>query len=114
MNFELICGSRRNSELLYITEQKMLYRKKSEYKGVTKYQCRQKSCKSRVNLLSDGSCVLSKGYVDHNHGDEETTYRELKALNLIKQDCQDMAETLGGTKTNISTIRKAFRRTCER
>lgn len=55
-----------------------------------------------------------KGYVDHNHGDEETTYRELKALNLIKQDCQDMAETLGGTKTNISTIRKAFRRTCER
>lgn len=113
MDFEIICGKRRNSELIYIPEQKMIYAIKSVYKGVSKYECRQKSCKARINLLPDGKCVLAKKYVQHNHEHEEEAYRELKALNNIKKDCQDMAGALGATKTNLSTIRAAFRKTCE-
>lgn len=92
----------------------MIFVKKSVYKGVLKYECRQKTCKARANLLPDGKCVLAKKYVEHNHDHEEEAYRELKALNSIKQDCEDMAGALGGVKTNLSTIRQAFRKACER
>lgn len=91
----------------------MLYMKKSVYKGVVKYECRKTNCKARINLLPNATCVLAKKYVEHNHEHEEDAYRELKALNSIKRDCKDMAGALGGTKTNLSTIRNAFRKTCE-
>lgn len=114
MNFEIIPGKRRNSELLYVIEQKMIHMRKSVYKGVSKFECRQQNCKARVNLLSDGKCVVAKKYVEHNHDNEEEAYKELKALNAIKRDCEDAAWALGGTKTNLCTIRSAFRKTCER
>ncbi|XP_046806265.1 uncharacterized protein LOC124419747 isoform X2 [Lucilia cuprina] len=59
------------------------------------------------------SVFLPEKNVEHNHGHEEEIYKELKALNAIKQDCQNVAGALGGTKTNISTIRNAFRKACE-
>ncbi|KNC25747.1 hypothetical protein FF38_10360 [Lucilia cuprina] len=113
MNYIIIAGFRKNSELLYTTGEKMIYAKKSVYKNVIKYECRQKTCKVRVNVLPDGKCVPARKNVEHNHGHEEEIYKELKALNAIKQDCQNVAGALGGTKTNISTIRNAFRKACE-
>lgn len=114
LSFEIFSGNRRNSELLYVIEQKMIFKKKSVYNNIIKYECRQKSCKSRINLLADGTCILAKKYVEHNHPDEEVAYKELKALNKIKLDCQDAAGALGGNTTAMSSIRSAFRKTCER
>lgn len=92
----------------------MIYKLKSVYNNVAKYECRQKTCKSRVNMLPDGICVKTKKYVEHNHEDEESAYKELKALNQIKRDCQDVAGALGGDRTAMSSIRASFRKTCER
>lgn len=72
----------------------MIYAIKSVYKGVSKYECRQKSCKARINLLPDGKCVLAKKYVQHNHEHEEEAYRELKALNNIKKVAKIWQELL--------------------
>lgn len=114
MNFEIIPGNRRSSELLYIIEQKMIYKKKSVYKNTIKYECRNKLCKARVNVMPDGKCVLAKKYIEHNHDNEEGAYKELKALNQIKRDCEDIGGALGGDRTAISSIRASFRKTCER
>lgn len=114
MNFEIISGNRRSSELLYVIDQKIIFRKKSVYKDIIKYECRQKMCKSRVSVLADGSCVRAKKYVDHNHENEEAAYKELKALNKIKKDCLDAATILGSEMTAMSSIRASFRKTCER
>lgn len=67
-----------------------------------------------MNLLPDGNLVPAKKFVEHNHENEEEAYKELKALTTIKKDCVDMSGILGGSKTNLSSIRRAFRRTCER
>lgn len=84
------------------------------YKNTTKYECRNKSCKARINVLSDGKCVLAKKYLEHNHGNEEEEYKKLKALNQIKHDCENIGGTLGGDVTAMSSIRASFRKACER
>lgn len=114
MNFEIITGKRTNSQLLYLIDQKMLFQRKSVYKNVIKYECRNKTCKARINILPDGNCVLAKNYVEHNHNDEEVAYKEMTALNQIKRDCRNLTGALGGDRTAMSSIRASFRKTCER
>lgn len=113
MNFEIITGYRKNSQLLYVLDQRMIYVKKSVYNSINKYECRVKTCKARVSVHPDGKCVLAKNYVEHNHENEEEVYKELKALNSIKDECEDLAGTLGGDTSAMSSIRSSFRKICE-
>lgn len=113
MNCEIFVGEKRNNKLLYVYEQKMIYKKKSTYKDIVKYECRNKNCKARLNLIPDGTCVGALHYVDHNHENEEKAFNEMKVLNKIKSDCIDIAETLGSETNGLSSVRKAFRRNCE-
>lgn len=114
MNFEIISGFRKNSKLLYLVDQKMIFVKKSVYNNVGKYVCRQSECKARITVDAEGKCELAKHYVEHNHDNEEEVYKELKAINEIKSDCQDIAGKLGGDTTAMSSIRSSFRKVCEK
>lgn len=109
----IFTGKKTNYKLLFVNEQKMIYKKKSTYNGVVKYVCWINSCKSRVNLMPYGKCVTAKNYVEHNHEHQEDAFKELNVLNKIKSDCVDVAGTLCGEKSATSSIRKAFEKNCE-
>lgn len=107
-------GKKKDSKLLFVPEQKMIYRKKSVYKEVVKYECWHENCKARVNLMPNGFCDLAKNYVNHNHEEEENIYKELCALNEIKAESGNIAATLGGEQNAISSVRTAFRNVTQR
>lgn len=85
---------KRNSKLLFVPEQKMIYRKKSVYKEIVKYECWHENCKARVNVMPND--------------EEENIYKELCVLNEIKAESGNIAGTLGGEQNAISSVRTAF------
>lgn len=94
MEFEIVGGKRRNSNLLYSLSEKHLYAKKSAYKNKIYYTCYQEKCKSRL-ILEAGVCAKCFDFVEHKHGNQEETYKELKALNNIKRKCTEVHSVIG-------------------
>lgn len=112
MEFELLSGKRINSVLLYSFNDCQLYAKKSIYGEKQYYECYKNNCKSRV-VLERGTFSKCRKFVDHNHGDQESTYRELKALRNIKRKCENF-DTAIGEQNALSGIRKTFQNVCQR
>lgn len=110
--FEVMSGKRRNSKVLYVKDEKQFYIRKSEAKGRIYYTCYVKTCKSRVTL-ENGLCRKAPDFVEHDHSDQCELHAELKALNQIKEQCSDIANTLGAPSA-VSGIRENFRKVCAR
>lgn len=109
--YETLNGKRRSSELIYVHEQKQLYQKKSVYKGVIKYVCYTKNCKSRLNLEENKILIKAKNYIEHNHSENETLFNEMKAVNLIKSNCEKSSTVLSDVNA-LSGIRAVFQDIC--
>lgn len=112
-SFEFVSGKRCNSKLIYLTNEKQLYKKKSYYKGKTFYTCYASNCKARAEILEDGTCVKSQKIAHTNHLQQEEIYKELKAVEDIKKQCSNPSVLLSDTNA-ASGIRKVFKRVCER
>lgn len=102
-------GKKINSKLLFTTEENMIYKKKSFYKGVIKFECWRSDCKARVNYMPDGTCIPAKHSPAHNHSHQKDDYKMLCALNKIKKETANIAGVLGGELSAISGVRTAFR-----
>lgn len=114
LQYEIVCGKRRTSKLLYIPEEKQFYIKKSTSDNKTYYVCYVKNCKARVTLdLGRHVCTRSPLFVPHNHTTQKELYDELKVLNNIKKECLD-EESVLGERNALSGIRKTFESSCDR
>lgn len=112
--FEFVAGKRHDSKLLYLIDEKQLYKKKSLYKQKTFYTCYKNSCKARVEMLENKICVRSGKNSEHcEHPSQEDTYQELKSLENIKAECKS-STTLRNDTSALANTRKAFRSECER
>lgn len=110
LNYEHVVGKRINSKLLYVTEEKQLYSKKTIKKEKYFYACYVKTCKARVFLESE-VCYKVKDFIDHNHETQEDTYRELKIMNNMKTSCMEIHQD--STEPSVlGSIRKIFQSTC--
>lgn len=107
-------GKKVNSNLLFVKEEKMIYKKKSTYKDVVKFQCWRAGCPARVNYMPNGTCMMPQKFVPHNHDHEEEEYRKLNALNKIKEESAKISGTLGVEPNAISSVRTAFRNVSEK
>lgn len=113
-NFEYITGQRLNSKLIYVPEQKQLYKKRLEYKNKTYYICHKQNCKSKMEVFNNSDFIeKSKKFIDHNHADQESKYNEFKVLNTIKNQCVDSASMLSDVNA-LGGIRNTYRRVCEK
>lgn len=97
--FELIKGTRENSDFLYCPNEQQLFKKKSSYKEKVYYTCVVNECASRVELLN-GICNKAKGFKEHTHGTNEKMYNEICLKNKIKAECSSN----GATEKAIGTI----------
>lgn len=80
MEYEFLCGKKINSKILYIKNEKQLYKLKSKNGNKNYYTCYYKSCNSRVEfLVSSNVCIKPKNFKDHEHQNRE----ELKSINKI-------------------------------
>lgn len=114
MKWASFAGRKFDSKLLFVSNEIMIYKKKSAYKVVVKYECWRAGCKARVNYVPDGKCVYVKKIVPHNHGKDEDEYKKLCALNEIKKESACISGTLGAEPNAISSVRTAFRNVSEK
>ena len=54
----------------------------------------------------------TKKFTDHNHENSEVLYNELKALNLIKSNCEKTSTVLSDVNA-LSGKRSVFQDTCD-
>lgn len=88
LNFIFCNGQRNTSTLLYTTEEKQLYKKKSVYKTIVKYVCYMNGCNARISLDSvDGTCSKVKNFVQHNHPTQEQLFESLQFTHTVKEKC---------------------------
>lgn len=114
MECVFFAGKKVDSKLLFLNNEKMIYKKKSVYKEVVKYECWRDGCKARINYMPDGKCVYAKKFVPHNHDHDEDEYKKLCALNDIKKESASISGTLGAERNAISSVRTAFRNVSEK
>lgn len=84
VEYEIITGHREDTKLLYLLNEKQLYKKNSITKLGTHYLCIVNNCSARV-YVKDGVCfksIFSKS--GHNHGLNDVFYKKLSALNDMK------------------------------
>lgn len=111
--YKMITGKKSNSVLLYVIEEKQLFKVKSKTNKKTYYVCYEKKCSARLELSVNGFCSRPKKYTDHNHGNQESKYNEITCIDDIRKDCLTAASVLGDVNA-LSGIRCAFKRTCEK
>lgn len=107
--FVKINGKRRNSELIYVFNQKQLYCKNKNYKNNINYKCYIKNCNARMIIELPGNfLVRGKNFENHNHStNQEELFEELQLLNRIKNDCESSANMLSDINA-MSGVRKVF------
>lgn len=102
--FEFCEGLRKGSRLLYLSNEKQIFKKKSTYRRKVTYTCYISGCEARVTLEGD-VCKKILG-VEHNHeGDQENDFQKLKLLNNIKRDTETLSKT---EYHSVSSARKAY------
>lgn len=82
----VVSGKRRKSELLWSFTESMFYKRNSAGSNGKYYICYDApSCKARLILRKDGTCVKTSG--EHNHCTREILYKQFEAENKIKMLC---------------------------
>lgn len=117
LEYELLCGKRTDSTLLYIISEKNLYVKNSSKNGVQRYVCYQKilrkdpnkkdepMCSARANV-KDSKCYRNN--VPHScHENYQHIHSDMLTGNQIKANCQQLREILGESARAINA-RKIF------
>lgn len=87
LEFEFIEGLRAGTQLLYSRSERMIYYKQHVQKNYTRYACKNKGCKSKINLQANQLCVKPAKFVDHNHTNMADEYEKL----MIRQDFKNLA-----------------------
>lgn len=86
LNYEFVSGARINSQLLYLFDDKQLFRKNKVLKdGTAAFNCRFKDCNSRLYLCTDGKCFYVNGRNEHHHECQDVDMAKLNLVNQVKQ-----------------------------
>lgn len=100
IDYEIIAGQRKNSKLLYTTNEKYLYIKHNKTKHSIQYDCYDKGCGAKVFIgTENGLCFKKSTNNTHNHGDASQIVHDMKMVNNVKQSVSN-ASTLAA---NIGT-----------
>lgn len=107
-DFEFVPGHRRNTELLYLKNEKCLYIPVNSDKYGKRYKCFTSTCSARVTIRPNGVCEKSKklfSHIEHKtHGETKAKYA---ASNNIKQTCANIEALCSGSSQNVS-VRDVF------
>lgn len=109
VNYILMPGKRKNSELLYSIDEEQFYKKNKTLKnGNISMACHHNNCNRHVYLNKiKGECVYQVPYTAHNHSPEKKKFETLTVLNSIKAECSK-PEVLSKGTSKTSVVKSIF------
>lgn len=107
-DFEFVPGHRRNTELLYLKNEKCLYIPINSDKYGKRYKCFTSTCSARAIIRINGVCEKSKKNFSHiEHKTHCETKAKYTASNNIKKSCANVEALCSGSSQNVS-VRDIF------
>lgn len=110
MEFEFVPGKQINSQLLYTTGDKHLYRRNRKLvSGHLAYICRKSGCNSRIYFDPIGYRVYyrPKEFIPHNHGSQEKDKLNFEIERELKNEIKN-PNTIVKSKGQTSVIQHIF------
>lgn len=105
--YKMVPGPRLNSEMLFATEEKQLYKKnKKNAAGHMGYTCRGSDCGARVYKRPNGEVYYPENYEGHRHASVEESQQEMQLKNDIKVKWARKLYT--GKGTYVGTVSEIF------
>lgn len=115
MDYVLLSGYRKNSKLIYILDEKMLFRKTRTRNQQSEYVCyqdvlsekdpeRHLKCNARLKLNHIRNEYIRNETAHSNHGDHKKKFQELNLLNKIKKSCEKSGANLASHKVSTKEI----------
>lgn len=86
MEFTFFEGMRKNSKLLYLPEDRQVFKLSKIQKDKKYYKCFYDLCKATISI-SNGLAVYINS--NHPHGDQEELYKKRKLVSKIKQRARE-------------------------
>lgn len=87
LQYEFICGYRKNSQILLLTEERQIFKRKSVHKQHTRYVCYIDSCNVSVAVNKDGACEQLSLEFHHTHAPPEDIIKKFEMLRNVKSAC---------------------------
>lgn len=110
LEFEFVSGKQINSQLLYTTNDKHLYKRNRKLvSGHMAYICRKPGCNSRIYFDSEGYRVYyrPKEFIPHNHGTQEKDKFNFEIERELKDEIIN-PDTIVKNKGQTSVVRHIF------
>lgn len=109
LEYQIIAGQRKNSKLLYTTDEKFLYVKHNKTRYHIQYDCYDKGCNAQVIVTNeDGVCYKKNTNYEHNHGDAAEIVKSMQLTNTVKNSVSDsvtLAANIGASGSgNVRAI----------
>lgn len=113
MDYVLLSGYRKNSKLIYIRDEKMLFRKTRTRNQQSEYVCYQDvvsekdpeihlKCNARLKL---NQTIYIRNETAHSkHDNHKKIFQELKLVNKIKEACEKSGANLASHKVSTKEI----------
>lgn len=102
-------GYRKDSQLLYTSDDGQFFTRSKTYKNKTVYVCYEKTCRSRVFWFHDGKCTRNNVWRAHNHGDKRQMFDD---LNARKSLLETATRTIAGS--DLLPLDTVYRTTSEK
>lgn len=103
MRYKITTGKRRNSKMIFTTDEEQYYSFNSSNKNCDAYKCVE--CNSRVHLNKVTNILTQKvRYYVHNHAKKGKLEENLNILNEIKMKCADITLLINGRKQSVRDI----------
>lgn len=113
MDYVLLSGYRNNSKLIYICDEKVLFRKTRTRNQQSEYVCYQdvlhekdpkRHIKCNARLKLNQATGIRNGTAHSNHENHKFFFEELKLLNKIKKACKKSGANLASHKVSTKEI----------
>lgn len=108
VQYEYVTGLRKNSKLLYSTNEKQLYFRKNTNKKYTVFVCNEKKCPAQLQLFANGKCSKSTKHGPHNHCDKHQEFLRLKSREVMVGQATDIAH-MASTSHNMRDLSEIYR-----
>lgn len=104
IEFHFTVGMRTNSQLIYTTADKQLFKREKKCGDIHYYRCKEKSCPVRLIYNSALNKCMRKKSDPHTHGDQGKIVKTATVRKSIIDQCKEMSNSAERNKSTVNDL----------
>lgn len=104
IDFHFTVGMRANSQLIYTTADKQLFKREKKCGDVHYYRCKENNCPARIIYNSVLNKCTRKKTDPHTHSDQEKNVKTATVRKSIIDQCKEMSSAAKRNKSTVNDL----------